>query len=161
MEFVDYIRSIMKDFFQFVVYIGVYSVIFFTLEIVPFETDMNIATILGLVAMVSVFLVLVLGKVTNFNRGRFLLTNLIFTFLFCAITVIYDETVGLTEVAVTDSSIVFRNSFFYEATLSINHSIIISAVILFLYSLVLWKKKPVALSILNILILVGYLFVVV
>jgi hypothetical protein len=154
------IGLIMKDYFQFILFIGVYVLIFVTLEVIPFEIDIVAAMVMGLSAMAGVFLSLVF-KGESFNRDLFLRNNLIFTFLFCAFTVIYDKTVGLTEVTTIGNSISFRNSSFYEATLSINHAIIISAIILLSYSLIIRKKKPITLSILNILVLSVYLYLVV
>jgi hypothetical protein len=75
--------------------------------------------------------------------------------------VIYDTGFGLTEVTHNANSISFRNSGFYEATLPVNHAILISGLFLLAYSFFAWKKKAVLISLVNLMVLSFYLYLVV
>jgi hypothetical protein len=117
-----------RTWLKYLIFIGTYIVIFLFLETIPIEIDFILAMVIGAIGMLLTLIYITRQK--DFNEDKFYKANLIFVVLFCGITIIYDKTIGLTDVQTIGSSTYFTNSKFYEWTLSTNHAIIISTLML-------------------------------
>jgi hypothetical protein len=140
-------------------FIGIYVVVYFFLDIIPISIDFYLAVVIGFIGMISVFIVMT--RKPGFNSEQFYKINLIFVFIFCVITVIYENTLGLTEYSLLGNSVVIGNSQFYNNTLSLNHSIILGTIILLIHSIIIRKLKPILIVLSTIAIIFGYLLLVV
>lgn len=142
-----------KTWVSYLMFIGAYVAIFLFLQIIPVEIDFVLAMLAGVIGMILAFLYTVRQKDLDF--GNLYKTNLIFVLIFCGITIIYDKTFGLTETRIIGNSVYFSNSKFYEWTLSINHAIIISSILLLVHAVFTkrWKSSLIVVSAILVLLL--------
>ncbi len=141
-------------------FIGIYFLLFTFFEFAPFLIDFNLAAGISFLGMLAVFMIS-RKRNNNYQDPTFYITNLAFIFLFSVITIIFDQTTGLTTITPVDEQTVsLTNSTFYERTLAINHAILLSTVVLTIYSLISRQWKNLALCGVTIVVLLGYISLV-
>jgi len=148
-----------KTLIDYLKFIGIYLLIFFIGDIIPIEINLLVAIALGFVCMVAVFIRVI--KRPDFKVIEFSVCNLTATIVFCTITILYDKIYGLTEFIRTNESVIIQNSKFYKNTLSLNHAIILSAVILFFYSLIVREIKLIGITALTVATIIAYFIIIV
>lgn len=148
-----------KTWLYYIMFIASYVILFLFLKTIPIEIDFILAMVIGAIGMLLTLIYLIRQK--DFNTRNFYKANLIFVIMFCGLTIIYDKAFGLTEVQNIGNSKYFTNSKFYEWTLSVNHSIIRSTLLLIGHVVLTknWKSSPIIIS--TILGLFIYLWIIV
>jgi hypothetical protein len=148
-----------KTWLKYLIFIGTYISIFLFLEAIPIEIDFVLAMVIGAIGMLLTLIYITRQK--DFNVDNFYKVNLIFVILFCGSTIIYNKTFGLTDIQTIGNSTYFKNSKFYEWTLSTNHAILISTLLLIGHVAFTknWKSSPIVIS--TILGLFLYLWIIV
>lgn len=150
---------IRKSLRHYAAFIGVYILIYVIGYLIPIEIDLVITMCLGLVAMISIFIYL--RNRYDFDQWRFTLINLIFTITLSAVTLLYEQAYGLTNFVRQEEVVSIKNSSFYNYTLSLNHAVIISCLVLLINSFVTRKIKLILISIISLAILAIYFVLIV
>ncbi len=152
----------MKNIFGYFLFIGTYVLFYTFIELTTlFSVDFIIAVLISFIGMIATFIAM-RKWLELYNGPTFFQINLVFVFLFSLLTVIYDQTSGLTEIEpMSNGGIMFSNSQFYERTLSVNHSIILGTLTLTGYSVISkrWKNLGICAATLGVLFAYFYLIV--
>ena len=120
---------------NYLAFIGIYILIWFTVVVVPYEIDSLLAVTVGLLAMISVFIVSN-RKYRIFDDRKTYYFHLFMTFIIMGLIALYDFVFGLTEIIETGiNSVRFQNSIFYEYSLGAAHASLLGSFILLIYSL--------------------------
>lgn len=147
----------MVNYLKYFAFIGTYIVIFKFFEIIPIQIDVLYGVGLALIGMIIVFILLLRGK--NFDIYSFYKASLLFTFVFCVVTILLNQSPGVTETA-NNGILYYHEMNIYDQPSFINHGLLGGALILLTYSIIKLKLKLIAFGLANIVSLFVYLVIV-